>query len=211
MDKVLVVGGSSYYHDPFRKFGTYTCDAELLWTNPRDIALVLFTGGADVSPALYRQEAARGTNFFPRRDIYESIVFRKAIQLGTRMVGVCRGSQFLNVMAGGKLVQHLDGHGFWHNMKTIDGRMFEVSSTHHQMSLPTNDSLLIGWSAEKRSYGGYIGDDNKRINPEPKHETEVIYWPTIRGVGMQYHPEIMSEHTQGFRFASGVVEKYLFA
>lgn len=26
------------------------------------------------------------------------------------MVGICRGAQFLNVMAGGKMIQHVEGH-----------------------------------------------------------------------------------------------------
>ena len=210
--KVLIVsegGGSSSYHKPFRKFGDQVHDSNLLWTNPEEIALVVFTGGADVTPALYGQEASQATCTVPRRDIYESITFHRAKQLRKPMAGICRGSQFLNVMAGGKLVQHLDGHGVWHNMRTCDDKVFEVSSTHHQMMLPPEGAKVIGWS-EKRRSNRYCGENNEMIKA-PEREYEVIYWPNIRAVGMQYHPEIMGEFQLGFLFASQLVERYLLA
>src|SRR5438309_1359385 len=83
-----------------------------------------------------------------RMDMYQSITFHRAKMIGKPMAGICRGSQFLNVMAGGRLCQHLDGHGSWHDMETSDGRSFEVSSTHHQMMLPPEGAKVIGWSAK---------------------------------------------------------------
>ncbi len=211
MGKVLVVTdgyGLHTYHRPFKKFGDATDDSDLLWTNPKEIKLVVFTGGADVSPCLYGQEAAKMTSCVPRRDIYESISFQKALSLRKPMVGICRGAQFLNIMAGGKLVQHLDNHGCYHDMTTVDSRTFEVSSTHHQMMLPPEGALLVGWATHKRSKH-YYGADDKPLNPPPKFETEVVYWPKLRAVGMQYHPECMGEYTRGFTFASELVERYL--
>jgi GMP synthase-like glutamine amidotransferase len=208
--KVLVVSEYAIgdYHAPFREFGTATTDSTLLWHDPESIALVVFTGGADVSPSLYGEEAATATHCVPRRDIYESISFQRAKTLNLPMVGICRGSQFLNVMAGGKLCQHLDGHNIWHDMTIIGNRNFEVSSTHHQMMLPPPDAKVIGWSTRKRSYV-YLGEGNKALKPTPKIEYEVIYWPNLRAIGMQYHPEAMQENSRGFRFAAELVKKYL--
>jgi gamma-glutamyl-gamma-aminobutyrate hydrolase PuuD len=208
--KVLIVGeyGSSQYHRPFKDFGEESSDSDLLWTNPRDVARLVFTGGADVTPALYGEESARGTSTVPRRDIYESITFQRAKMIGKPMVGICRGSQFLNVMAGGKLCQHLDNHGCWHDMETCDGQKFEVSSTHHQMMLPPPGAKVIGWSAKKRSTR-YYGELDKPLLPAPEKEYEVIYWPNIRAIGMQYHPECMGDYSKGFLFAAQVVQEYL--
>src|ERR1700677_4699649 len=100
-NKVLVVGdgwGQSYY-SPFSEFGEPTTNNELLWTNPHSISLVVFTGGADVAPSLYGEEASRETSSYPKRDIFETIVFQKAHSLHKPKVGICRGAQFLNVMA----------------------------------------------------------------------------------------------------------------
>lgn len=211
MAKVLIVTegyGVSLYHKPFKKFGESTANSDLLWTDPREIKLVVFTGGADVSPCLYGQESAKMTSCVPRRDIFESITFQKALQLGKPMVGICRGAQFLNVMAGGKMVQHLENHSVYHSMTVLGGKSFEVSSTHHQMMLPPKDALLVGWATERRS-SKYYGEDDKLIDPKPDRETEVVYWPKLRAVGMQYHPEIMSDYSPGFYFASDVIERYL--
>jgi gamma-glutamyl-gamma-aminobutyrate hydrolase PuuD len=210
MKNVLVVGdgGGSGYYRPFKKFGDCTSNSELLWENPRSIVLVVFTGGADVTPSLYGQESARGTGCVPRRDIYESISFHKALTLGLPCVGICRGAQFLNVMSGGKLCQHLDGHGCYHDMITNDGQQFEVSSTHHQMMLPPKDGVVLGWSATKRSRT-YYGELDRPIYPAPEYEYEVIHWPKTRSLGMQYHPEMMGDQSRGFLYAAEVVEKYL--
>ena len=207
--KVLIVGEgvNKNYYRPFSQFGEDAYESELLWEKPWSIELVVFTGGADVSPSLYGQEAAAGTLTAPKRDIFEHIVFTKARSLGLKMAGICRGAQFLNVMAGGTLIQHLDGHGFYHSMTTINDRNFEVSSTHHQMIVPPEDSVLVGWSTKRRS-NIYLGEGNKHL-PIPEKETEVVFWPKIKAVGMQYHPEMMSEHSEGFRYAAELVEKYL--
>ena len=207
---VLIVGEipNKVYYQPFKKYGKDVYESEILWTNPNSINLVVFTGGVDISPVLYDQETSYRTSTAPKRDIFEMVVFTKAHALNLKMVGICRGAQFLNIMAGGKLVQHLDNHTYYHLMTTIDNREFEISSTHHQMMIPPEDAKLIGWSTKRRSKA-YISEKEK-VLPPPEKETEVLYWPKIKAIGMQYHPEIMSEFSDGFRFASELVDKYLF-
>lgn len=38
------------------------------------------------------------------------VLYNNAKRLQIPMVGICRGAQFLNVMAGGKMIQHVEGH-----------------------------------------------------------------------------------------------------
>lgn len=210
--KILIVndgfGGCISYHRPFKRFGEATRRSELLFTEPDSITLILFTGGSDISPCLYGQESARQTSCIPRRDIYETLVFEKARQLGKPMVGVCRGAQLLCIMAGGKLVQHLNGHDRWHECQTAFNQRFMVSSTHHQMMLPPQDSEPIAWALPRLSKI-YIGANDKHIYPHPDREYEVVRFPNINAIGMQYHPEIMDDGTPGFRFAGDLVEKFL--
>ena len=70
-------------------------------------ALIL-TGGADLDPSLY-EEAAGGetqsTNL--ERDTFEAALARGALERGLPLLGVCRGMELLNVVAGGSLEQHL--------------------------------------------------------------------------------------------------------
>jgi GMP synthase-like glutamine amidotransferase len=113
-------------------------------------------------------------------------------------------------MAGGKLCQHIDGHHCWHDIDLYDGRSFEVSSTHHQMMLPSKNAKVIAWASKKRS-DWYWGEKNKQITPTPQKEYEVLAWPHIRAVGMQYHPEAMESYSKGFKFAAELVDKYIIS
>jgi putative glutamine amidotransferase len=69
---------------------------------------LLFSGGSDLDPELYGQEAHPETNdIVPERDRAELVLLRAALERDLPVLAVCRGSQVLNVALGGDLVQHL--------------------------------------------------------------------------------------------------------
>lgn len=69
---------------------------------------VLFTGGQDVSPALYGEDILYdNVGCCPDRDAMESIVLKLAMEQDKAILGICRGIQFINVSLGGKLYQDL--------------------------------------------------------------------------------------------------------
>ena len=83
--KVFVVGGGRSVSELFTNRG---------WTNVSSVALadlVCFTGGADVSPALYNHPTHPTTYFDQGRDAQEMAIFEAATKKGTPMVGICRG------------------------------------------------------------------------------------------------------------------------
>jgi putative glutamine amidotransferase len=69
---------------------------------------ILLTGGADVDPARYgemdRHETVKPD---PDRDAYEFVIARYALEHDMPLLAICRGTQLLNVAAGGTLVQDL--------------------------------------------------------------------------------------------------------
>ena len=69
---------------------------------------LLFTGGDDVDPSLYKEESI-GDIVDPclKRDAMEAIAFKEAYAQGKSILGICRGLQFINVMLGGSLYQDL--------------------------------------------------------------------------------------------------------
>jgi putative glutamine amidotransferase len=206
MKNVLVIGGFGSYYDPFEEFGKCSSDDRLLET-PEEISLVLFTGGADISPALYGDLPSYLTDINFKRDVEEVIAFRKALKLGLPMVGVCRGAQFLCAMAGGKLIQHVTGHHSSHNVNTWDDRQIRVSSMHHQMMVPPEDAQILAWSSPRLS-NVYIGSGDRKLMP-PDQECEVAFFPSINAVGIQHHPEVQREHEEGFQFAGELVKDFL--
>jgi putative glutamine amidotransferase len=69
---------------------------------------LLFSGGSDLDPELYGQEAHAETNgVVTERDRAEIALLQAALQRDMPVLAVCRGSQVLNVACGGDLVQHL--------------------------------------------------------------------------------------------------------
>lgn len=198
----------------FEEFGQPTTDDSILFRRPQDVALVIFTGGHDVWPELYGENAGRQTYFSKERDHYEGVRFEAALKAGIPMVGVCRGSQFLCVKSGGKLVQHVTNHaGAMHTVTTNDGRTITVNSSHHQMQLPGKDAVPLAWAEPKLSRCYLNGDDDERDDVD--REYEVVYYPNIKAVGMQYHPEWIRGSRDGkahpcVEYAQEVVRTYLF-
>ena len=69
---------------------------------------LLLTGGADVNPRLYGEEPLPECGpIQPIRDELEYRLLDKALETDMPILGVCRGSQILNVYLGGTLYQDL--------------------------------------------------------------------------------------------------------
>ncbi|MEO6213879.1 MAG: gamma-glutamyl-gamma-aminobutyrate hydrolase family protein [Vicinamibacterales bacterium] len=69
---------------------------------------LLLTGGGDIDPVLYGQ--GRHPSFEdaePGRDEFEIDLARRSMQAHLPLLAICRGSQVLNVAAGGTLVQDI--------------------------------------------------------------------------------------------------------
>lgn len=69
---------------------------------------LIVSGGADVDPSRYGQDAHPRTGA-PRtdRDDWEDLLLTAAIDAELPFLGICRGMQMLNVALGGTLIQHL--------------------------------------------------------------------------------------------------------
>lgn len=215
--------GPSHFR-PFEFLGlTPTTDINILFETPREVGLVVFTGGDDVTPALYGAVADPRTCNSIKRDKIEVAVFEQAQKYDIPKVGICRGAQFLCVMAGGKLVQDLSGHYSPHHLRyCIKGGSVvtspeAVSSSHHQnqhpFNLPHEEYQVLAWSDEARSTHYSFGDHAvtaDQANPSLCMEVDCCYYPKIRALAMQYHPEWMEESSWGFQFSQQLTMKYLF-
>ena len=69
---------------------------------------ILLTGGGDIDPVFYGEDRHPLTyDAEPGRDEFEIDLARRAMAMHLPMLAVCRGSQVLNVAAGGTLVQDI--------------------------------------------------------------------------------------------------------
>ena len=129
-------------------------------------------------------------------------LINEAVDAGKFIIGICKGSQGLTIRAGGWLIQHVNNHGGYHKMETHDGKILTVNSTHHQMSypydLPDEDYELLGWANSVSTT--YLTEGYKEAKADgiecKTHiifkEPEVIWYPKIRGMAVQFHPEYTS-------------------
>lgn len=201
--RVLVVGGGFQYVKMFFDAGIKGA------TKVEDADMICFTGGEDVDPSLYGEESIPETYCNPRRDAYESTIYAEALGLKKPMIGICRGSQFLNVMNGGSLWQDVNNHAISRghsvvNMKT--GEILEgMTSTHHQQMIPAKDAEIIAVAAlstRKVSQSKII----ERAEPE-QDDMEVLWYPKSLSLCFQPHPEF--QHGSCRNFFLDLVDEYI--
>lgn len=169
---------------------------------------VIITGGGDVDPARYGQEAHAETDA-PRaeRDDFEDALLAGAIGRELPFLGICRGMQLLNVQRGGTLHQHLPdvvrsdryrlgGGEFAVNEVAIEpgtavesllgAEPLEVKSYHHQGVDAVGDGLRVA----ARTDDGLV----------QAVELEGVPF----GVAVQWHPE--EDAAEDARLFAGLVE-----
>lgn len=207
-NKILVPWFKSY-GDSVEGLGEITAAAGDFMANPKNYKLVLFTGGEDISPELYGEHSHGMCQSNMRRDTLELRIFKLALKHKIKMTGICRGAQLLNVMAGGRMMHHINGHaGYDHLMETSDSdKTITINSLHHQMIVPAEDGHIVGWSKERLSRE-YFGNNDAEENYDGP-EVEAIILPKICACGVQYHPEAMLESSDGYMWYWLMVKNFL--
>lgn len=179
--------------------------------------MICFGGGADVSPALYGQPDMNGVigGCIAARDRFERSVFEIAIHYRIPMLGICRGSQFLCVMSGGQLFQHINGHGLagTHTITTLEGFSIDMTSTHHQMMYPgAAQHELLGWCEPngKLFIGARWHQAKMPLVDAFYKAQEVVYFPKTNALCIQGHPEYLPENHPAQVYTRQLVEQKLF-
>ena len=167
---------------------------------------LVLAGGQDVDPATYgRAPAAEGAWVHRGRDEHELALLAAAREAGLPVLGVCRGLQLANVMLGGDLVEHVDGHdagaGYavdLHPVRVVEGSLLAratgggelaVNSLHHQVV----GALAPGLRATANASDGL---------PEA---AEAVDGPWF--VAVQWHPELMGAVPGGLDLFEALVRE----
>lgn len=202
MTNVYIVAGDPDYRRMFEKLGMEVTSSIL------KADLVCFTGGADVSAHLYGDKAHQYTYNSPQRDEVEGRVFDKCVEMGIPMVGICRGGQFLNVMNGGRMYQHVEKHTRSHYITDVEtGDVIYVSSTHHQMMLPAANALLVAFAKEGGHREWYDGEVAKADISDK--DIEVVFYPETRSLCFQAHPEFSGAEYEGMlSYFGGLLNRF---
>lgn len=194
---IIVIIGRRSYKNPFWGLGRVTRSLKPLIDYRDQIALAVFTGGEDVHPSLYNGVHRGMSETNVKRDRHETEIFEYCLKHNIKLLGICRGVQFLRVMAGGPMYQHIGGHvGVCHKIiYPALSREVVVNSFHHQLIKLTETGLPIAWSSNRLSRV-YVGPNHICEEP-PRREVEVAVFPKINAMGVQFHPELMPRLAPG--------------
>jgi len=180
-----------------------------------DIDALVIWGGEDISPVLYGDSVSDmcyAEAHTSERDRLEVSAIFAAMARNIPIIGICRGAQLACALAGGRLIQHVDNHGRDHYLETNDGRKIRTSSVHHQMMYPFDvEHEMIAWSEEKRSKRYIIGNNESDPLMTDKCEPEIIWFPKIKALAIQGHPEFHSDpETDPFvQYCMELVRRYI--
>lgn len=153
---------------------------------------LLIGGGDDIEPTLYKGGITLDIRIDPERDRLEKEAFETAERRGLPVLGICRGSQMINVMRGGSL--HEDIHAVYEaapRMRTVlprkqvtiepDSRLgrilgadrCRVNCLHHQSVDRLGDGMAV-----------VAQDDHGIVQAVESGGPRFV-------VGVQWHPEFL--------------------
>lgn len=168
----------------------------------RAVDALVFSGGGDIDPSEFGEEPhpALG-NVDPLRDDFEMALCRDALDLNLPILAICKGSQVLNVVAGGTILQdiaafvpsplqHAQKSPAWRGSHRVEiapgsllakwmgGESARVNSFHHQ----SIGKVGAGFRATARTSDGVI------------EAIESLTHDFV--VGVQFHPEGMFDASE---------------
>lgn len=168
--------------------------------NPYLADLICLEGGVDVEPKLYGEGNTDSHTSFVK-DITTLGLIKIAEMCNIPIVGICRGGQMLNVVHGGKMVQHIEGHTFKnHSIRVVSesGSSYTLEhkfkADHHQGIVPPKSLVHfpmgpIFWAPDGVCEG-WINKDAKVFVYQPHPEWEDLGSPEQK-IFMDYLAYIM--------------------
>jgi putative glutamine amidotransferase len=125
---------------------------------------LLLTGGGDVDPAFYGQERHPTVDDAePGRDEFEIDLARRAMAANLPVLGICRGSQVLNVAAGGTLIQDIPS-----SIVTDLPHSVEVPK-----DVPAHDVSVSAGSILERALGGAVDPGARTCSVNSRHHQSI--------------------------------------
>ncbi len=172
-----------------------------------DFAGFVIGGGNDIDPAIYGGDVSQSRSVDTLRDEFELSVLDLAAERGLPVLGICRGSQLLNVYAGGSLHgdlkplrRHTSNKGTLLPRKRVtirkDSRLAamlgaettRVNSLHHQSVKEVGDGLIV----------------SARDRDDIVQGIEAVDEP-LR-IGVQWHPEYLPQRRDQRRLFASFVD-----
>lgn len=177
-----------------------TGDPAIAYALYRMVDGLLFTGGTDIDPAVYREPAA-GTEMdgvSEKRDTTEVQLARWALNDDLPVLGICRGQQLVNVAMGGTLYQDIPSDL---PQSTVDHRGSTYTNDRglytHRVDIEPSCGLAGIFGATEFMVNSLhhqgvrrVGEGLKVVGTAPDGMVEALEGPGHRWLyTVQWHPE----------------------
>lgn len=179
-------------------------DEKIIEEQIKNIDGLLLSGGQDVNPLIYNEEPCKELGIIsPKRDFFDICLIKYAMKKNKPILGICRGSQILNVANGGSLFQdlkYIESSYIKHNQNHSPNltthsviikddsklrKFFEktilVNSFHHQAIKKVGDNLKISALSKDGVVEAIESKDNRFI------------------IGIQWHPEMLAKNNENMK------------
>ncbi|UFT99158.1 gamma-glutamyl-gamma-aminobutyrate hydrolase family protein [Radiobacillus kanasensis] len=176
-------------------------------TNEQDIKAIgdqldglYVTGGYDINPFLFGEEPHPNLGTItPARDTFEIALIRYMLEKNKPILAVCRGSQVLNIAAGGDMYQdiydQINHSLLQHQQKAPKGHashFVKVKENSLLQQITGKEQLLVNsrhHQANRRIAPGFasVGEATDGVNEAIESQTHRF------ALGLQWHPENLLE------------------
>lgn len=162
----------------------------------------LFTGGADINPALYnaKQHPAHKQLSF-RRQEFDFNLMKKVLKSRKPIMGICLGCQQLNVATGGNLIQDIPTE----TTSTITHRQgLEKNETVHEVIITSGSRIADIISTTSINVNSFhhqsVRETATSVSVVAKSPDGIVEAIELNdypfGIGVQWHPEGLTSISQ---------------
>lgn len=158
---------------------------------------LIVSGGPDIDPQYFGEQPVPelgGVN--PVMDVCESVLIRRVLELDKPILGICRGAQVLNVVAGGTLYQdlrralpdvlkHEQEQPRWfpsHTVHLVQGSLLAEISQREELKVNSFHHQAVARVAPGFAASAYAQDNVIEAIESQNHRFVI---------GVQWHPEGM--------------------
>lgn len=172
----------------------YRCEVASVAAFVDQLDGVLFCGGNDLDPAAYGEAwHARAVPIDPARERFERALLAEVERRRTPALGICLGSQLMNVHRGGSMVQFLpDMPGLLEHRREAEawGRRHEVRLDPESTLARRLGKNLVSVNTSHKQAIRSPGNGLRVIATSPDGVIEGVEDPSLPlYLGVQWHPE----------------------
>jgi putative glutamine amidotransferase len=184
---VFMAGGTCKRLTALNHNSIYNCDGYII------------AGGGDIDPKIYGQKNKASIKLEPERDELELEVIKYAVKHKKPLLGICRGSQMINISRGGNL--HQNAIDFYKNFIPNDSLIGKIF-LRRKICIVKNGLLATLFKPKKELWVNSIHhqaikDLGKGLKATTQDEHKIVQSIEDSGkdqpfiLGVQWHPEFM--------------------